>query len=189
MCNRFVLALATYFLLTQPYLLHANPYRFLAECQPSGYLKGTSTANCNTKNNSECCEANKSYPQYRCSPQVTSSTQARMMLNSFAEGGHGGGPSECDGKYHPDSELVVALSTGWYNKGSRCGKNIRINGNGKSVLAKVVDECDSVNGCDSEHSYQPPCGNNIVNTSKAVWDSLGYSGNDVGDAQITWSDA
>ncbi|KAF3322333.1 putative ripening-related protein 1 [Carex littledalei] len=111
------------------------------------------------------------------------------MTKQFAEGGEGGGPSECDGQYHPDSELVVALSTGWYNKGSRCGKNIRINGNGKSVLAKVVDECDSVNGCDNEHSYQPPCGNNIVDTSQAVWDSLGYSGDDVGDAQITWSDA
>lgn len=183
-----MLALATYFLLTQPYLLHANPYRFLAECKPSGYLKGTSTPNCNTKNKSECCEANKSYPQYYCSPPITSSTQAKMTLNSFAKGGDGGGKPDC-GDYHNDGELVVALSTGWYNHRSRCGKNIRINGNGKSVLAMVVDECDSVNGCDSVHAYQPPCGNNIVDASQAVWDKLGYHGDDVGDAQITWSDA
>lgn len=185
----FKLVLATYFLLTHPYLLNANPYRFLAECQPSGYLRGTSTTNCNTENDSECCQANKSYPQYYCSPQVTSNTRARMTLNSFAEGGDGGGPSECDGKYHADSELVVALSTGWYSRGSRCGRKIRINGNGRSVLAKVVDECDSVHGCDPEHSYQPPCGNNVVDASQAVWNSLGYSGDAVGDAQITWSDA
>ncbi|KAJ4800420.1 Ripening-related protein 3 [Rhynchospora pubera] len=185
----FKLTLATCLLLTQPYFIHANTYRFLAECQASGYLTGTSTTNCNTENNSECCKANQKYPQYRCSPQVTSNTKAKMTLNSFAEGGDGGGPSECDEQYHADTEKVVALSTGWYNGGSRCLKNIRIKGNGRSVLAKVVDECDSVHGCDAEHSYQPPCGNNVVDASQAVWDALGYSGDQVGDAQITWSDA
>jgi hypothetical protein len=191
MCNRiFKLVLTTYLLLAQPYLLNANIYRFLADqCQPSGYLRGTATTNCNMENNADCCQVDKSYPQYYCSPQVTRSTQARMTLNSFEEGGDGGGPSECDGRYHTNSELIVALSTGWYNKGSRCGKKIRINGNGRSVLATIVDECDSVHGCDSEHAYQPPCGNNVVDASQAVWDALKYSGDAVGDAKITWSDA
>ncbi|CAL9156531.1 unnamed protein product, partial [Musa hybrid cultivar] len=37
---------------------------------------------------------------------------------------------------------------------SRCNKNIKINANGRTVLAKVIDECDSVNGCDAENSFE-----------------------------------
>ncbi|TKY48552.1 Ripening-related protein grip22 [Spatholobus suberectus] len=66
-----------------------------------------------------------------------------------------------DEQYHDNSERVV---TGWFNNKSRCGNMIRITAcNGRSVTAKVVDECDSVNGCDKEHAGQPPCRNNIVN--------------------------
>ncbi|KAL5058495.1 hypothetical protein RYX36_030099 [Vicia faba] len=46
-------------------------------------------------------------------------------------------------------------------------KNITINANGKNVVAMVVDECDSTKGFDKDHDYQPPCPNNIVDTSKA----------------------
>ncbi|KAJ1425922.1 RlpA-like domain superfamily [Sesbania bispinosa] len=141
--------------------------------------------NCQSSGTLQC--NGKSHPQYRCSPPVSSSTQAVLTLNDFSEGGDGGGPSECDEKYHPNSERVVALSTGWYNNGSRCGKMIRITArNGKSVTAKVVDECDSVNGCDKEHAGQPPCHNNIVDGSQAVWDALGLN-TDVGREQVTWS--
>ncbi|KAI9077824.1 hypothetical protein K1719_040170 [Acacia pycnantha] len=141
------------------------------DCRPSG------TLNCK----------GKSYPQYRCSPAVSSSTQAILNLNDFSEGGDGGDPSECDGSYHSNSERVVALSTGWYDKGSRCGKMIKITAsNGRSTTAKVVDECDSVYGCDREHAGTPPCANNIVNGSQAVWDALGLDSN-VGEAQVTWS--
>ncbi|PPR98320.1 hypothetical protein GOBAR_AA22341 [Gossypium barbadense] len=53
--------------------------------------------------------------------------------------GFGGGPSVCDEQYHSNSERIVALSTRWYNGGSRCEKMIRIKAsNGKSVTAKVV---------------------------------------------------
>ncbi|KAK8916899.1 putative ripening-related protein 2 [Platanthera zijinensis] len=136
------------------------------QCGPSGYLHGR-TENCNRENDSDCCKGEHEYPQYHCSPPVTGETRATITINSFAEGGDGGGPSECDGNYHSDEEMVVALSTGWYNHGSRCLKHIRINANGRSVLAKVVDECDSVNGCDYAHDFQPPCNNNIVDASPA----------------------
>lgn len=54
----------------------------------------------------------------------------------------------------------------------------------------VVDECDSTMGCDKDHDYQPPCPNNIVDASKAVWEALGISDpDDVGSLEITWSDA
>lgn len=103
--------------------------------------------------------------------------------------GDGGGPSFCDDRYHKDSELVVALSTGWLRLDGtrRCNKMIRISGNRRSVLAKVVDECDSVHGCDKEHNFEPPCANNIVDGSPAVWKALGLNKN-IGEFQITWSD-
>ncbi|XP_057781818.1 kiwellin-like [Salvia miltiorrhiza] len=128
------------------------------------------------------------YPQYTCSPPVTSSTAAKLTLNDFSPGGDGGAPSECDGQYHSNSERVVALSTGWYAGGSRCGKLIRIvaSSNGRSTTAKVVDECDSRYGCDAEHAGQPPCKNNIVDGSDAVWKALGLDEN-LGIVPITWS--
>ena len=118
----------------------------------------------------------KSFPQFRCSPPVTSLTKASLTLNDFSQGGDGGSPSECDNKFHDNLERVVALSTGWYDNESRCGKMIRITAsNGRSVTAKVVDECDSVNGCDSKHVGQPPCNNNIVDRLSSIWDALGLN--------------
>lgn len=84
---------------------------------------------------------------------------------------------------------MVALSTGWFDGRSRCNNNIKISANGKYVLSRVVDECDSVNGCDAEHDYQPPCRNNIVDASCAVRDELGSPESQIGEYQITWADA
>ncbi|MBA0879736.1 hypothetical protein Goshw_011668 [Gossypium schwendimanii] len=132
-------------------------------CKPSGKLRGKKPPPGQCDDN--CCED-----------------------GNFAAGGDGGGPSECDNHYHSDDEPVVALSTGWFNNKKRCLKYIKIHGNGKSVKAKVVDECDSTRGCDSEHGYQPPCPNNIVDASKAVWKALGVPENDWGLMDIYWSD-
>ncbi|KAK4847694.1 hypothetical protein QYF36_004794 [Acer negundo] len=162
-------------------------------CNPSGNIRGRKAppGQCNQQNDSDCCKQGKLYPIYRCSPAVSGHTKAILTINSFAEGGDGGAPSECDNKYHPDNTPVVALSTGWYKGGSRCLNYINIYGNGNSVKAKVVDECDSTMGCDSDHDYQPPCDNNIVDASKAVWLALGVDENssDWGYMDIYWSDA
>ncbi|XP_037445368.1 putative ripening-related protein 1 [Triticum dicoccoides] len=155
------------------------------ECRRSGTLRPSEGHSCE-----DCCEAGKAYPTYRCSPPVVAgATRAIMTLNDFDEGGDGGDPSACDEVFHRNSERVVALSTGWYAGGSRCGDRIWIRANGRSVLAKVVDECDSLNGCDDEHAFQPPCRNNVVDASQAVWDALGITGEEVGEYGITWSDA
>ncbi|KAL2892235.1 putative ripening-related protein 1 [Bienertia sinuspersici] len=87
-----------------------------------------------------------------------------------------------------NESLVVALSTGWYDGGGRCGKALEITGNGRSVKAKVVDECDSTKGCGAKEGYQPPCGYNIVAASKAVWRGLGVPQNQWGQLNITWAD-
>jgi hypothetical protein len=158
----------------------------LGTCRPSGYLPGRS-GNCEKSNDPDCCEDGKKYPQYRCSPPVTASTKAVLTLNSFEKGKDGGGPSECDNAYHSDKEKVVALSTGWFSNMARCGHRIKITANGNSVYAKVVDECDSVEGCDEDHNFEPPCDNNIVDASPAVWDALGLDQN-VGMVDITWSE-
>ncbi|KAH7542662.1 hypothetical protein FEM48_Zijuj02G0097900 [Ziziphus jujuba var. spinosa] len=103
------------------------------------------------------------------------------------KGGDGGGPLECYNRYYENSERLVALSTGWYNGGSRCGKFIKIKANnGRTTTTKVVDECDSRNGCDEEHAGQPPCKNNIVDGLDAVWSALGLN-KDIGIVDVTWS--
>ncbi|CAB4300355.1 unnamed protein product [Prunus armeniaca] len=160
------------------------------KCRPSGKIRGRKApaGQCNKENQSECCVAGKMYPTYTCSPPLSGSTKAYLTLNSFEKNGDGGGPSECDNQYHNDNTPVVALSTGWYNNGGRCHNHIRINGNGRSVVAMVVDECDSTEGCDADHDYQPPCPNNIVDASKAVWKALGVPEGNWGGLDITWSD-
>ncbi|KAL6276150.1 hypothetical protein ACE6H2_019751 [Prunus campanulata] len=142
-------------------------------CDPSGTLV------CN----------GRSYPQFTCSPPVASYTSAKLTLNDFSQGGEGGDRSECDNQFHDNNELVVALSTGWYDGGSRCGRMIVISASsattGRSVAAKVVDECDSVKGCDSEHAGLPPCGNNVVDGSAGVWNALGLN-KDLGVVDVSW---
>ncbi|KAK9068302.1 hypothetical protein SSX86_012413 [Deinandra increscens subsp. villosa] len=108
-----------------------------------------------------------------------SNVKATMTINSFEKGGSGGGPCECDGKYHSDNTLIVALSTRWYNHGQRCFKSINIHYHGKSVKAMVVDECDSTRGCK----------NNIVDASEAVWKALHVPKSQWGETGVTWSDA
>ncbi|GFY92536.1 hypothetical protein Acr_08g0009320 [Actinidia rufa] len=91
------------------------------------------------------------YTTYKCSPAVSGHTRATLTINSFEAGGDGGGPSECDGKYHSDDLPIVALSTGWYNGGNRCFNNITIMCQWRSVVGHgVVDECDSTMGCDKD---------------------------------------
>jgi hypothetical protein len=179
------------FLLFVTLILTSCVHSEAQNCRPSGRIEGKNapSGQCNQENDSDCCVQGKMYTTYECSPPVSSYTKAYLTLNSFQSGGDGGGPSECDNKYHSDDSPVVALSTGWFNKESRCLKNITISANGKSVVAMVVDECDSTKGCDEEHDYQPPCSNNIVDASKAVWEALGVPQNQWGGLDITWSDA
>ncbi|MCL7021790.1 hypothetical protein MKW94_014328 [Papaver nudicaule] len=155
-------------------------------CKPSGKIKGIKppSGECKKGFNSECCKPGELYTTYKCSP---SDRKAVLTTNSLEKGGDGGGPSECDN--HSDDTPVVALSTGWYDNGNRCLHKIIINGNGRSVVAKVVDECDSTMGCDGDHDYQPPCPHNIVDASPAVWKALGVSRENWGSLDITWSDA
>ncbi|MCD9561399.1 hypothetical protein HAX54_020502 [Datura stramonium] len=118
--------------------------------KPSGKIRGIKPppGQCNPENDSDCCRQGKMYTTYKCSPPVTGNTKAVLTLNSFQKWWRWGGIPECDNQYHSDDTPVVALSTGWYSGGDRCLNYITINANGRSVKAKVVDECDSTMGCD-----------------------------------------
>ncbi|KAJ3681958.1 hypothetical protein LUZ60_014531 [Juncus effusus] len=189
MANYCLFVAAFLFLALKTNLSLASPNRFLSSCEPSGILQSKTDQHCDQSNGAECCQAHKSYYQYKCSPPVTARTSATLTLNCFEKDCDGGGPSSCTNSYHSDNQPIVALSTGWFDHSKRCGKKIKIMAkNGKSVLATVVDECDSVNGCDKDHDNQPPCHNNIVDGSKAVWKALGLN-MDLGEVSITWSDA
>jgi hypothetical protein len=183
----------TYLLVLFVLLVTAGALVEAQKCKPSGKVKGKKPPKneCNQDNGAECCEQGKFYTTYKCSPPVSAHTKGILTINSFEEGGDGGGQSECDGRYHDDDTPVVALSTGWFSNKKRCHHHITINGNGRSVKALVVDHCDSTRGCDGEHGYQPPCSNNIVDASKAVWKALGVNekNKEWGWMDITWSDA
>ncbi|XP_062201209.1 kiwellin-1-like [Phragmites australis] len=173
-----------------PIALATFPHRALLQtCQPNGSIPGKS-GSCNPENGSECCKDGRRYTTFACSPPVTAGgTRATLTLNSFADNGDGGGAASCTGTFFDDDKKVVALSTGWFNRRSRCKKSIVIRArNGRSVTAIVVDECDSLHGCDDEHNFEPPCANNIVDGSPAVWKALGLNTDD-GEVPITWSDA
>jgi hypothetical protein len=141
-------------------------------------------------NVSDGCMDGQQYQWFLCSSPVTvPATWAVLTFNSFRKGEDGGYLSECNMAYHDDSEMVVALSAGWYNGMSCCGHNIKITAkDGAFVYVMVVDECDSLNGCDAEHNYEQPCGYNVVDASLAVWVALGLD-QDVGLENIIWSDA
>ena len=115
------------------------------------------------------------------SPAVTAhGTRAVMTVNGFQKGEAGGGAAACDGRFHSNDDLIVALSSRWYEGGKRCQNKIRITSKdtGETVEATVVDECDSNRGCK----------NNIVDSSPAVWKKLGLD-TKVGEVPVTWSDA
>ncbi|XP_028800273.1 putative ripening-related protein 1 [Neltuma alba] len=163
------------------------------DCQESGKLPGKNPppGKCKEDDNSKCCAEGESYSIFQCSPPVTEQTKAILTLNSFQEGGDGGGPSKCDNMYHSDDEAVVALSTGWFGSddNNRCHNSIIISSNGKEVKATVVDECDSTQGCDEEHDFQRPCRYNVVDASKAVWKALAVDENGKDEPEIEWSEA
>ncbi|KAF8695910.1 hypothetical protein HU200_036786 [Digitaria exilis] len=126
------------------------------------------------------CTAARHHAAESVSSDSERGTPAVMTVNGFEEGEDGGGPAECDEQYHSDRDMLAALSTPWYAGGRRCNKLIRITSTrtGRSVEARVVDECDSRHG---------GCKRNIVDTSAAVWEALGLD-TDIGEEAVTWSD-
>ncbi|KAJ7670864.1 hypothetical protein DFH06DRAFT_1370091 [Mycena polygramma] len=57
------------------------------------------------------------------------------------------GPDACTGKNHKDSDWFVAMNYNQFGDGSACcGKQLKIDYNGKNTVATCVDECTS---CDT----------------------------------------
>jgi hypothetical protein len=86
--------------------------------------------------------------QVSCAVSRLVNVPAVMTLNGFQQGEGGGGPAACDGQYHSDEELIVSLSSEWFDGGARCGKQILIwYSSNFHIFATVVDECSD---CDNE---------------------------------------
>ncbi|KAJ4803392.1 Ripening-related protein 3 [Rhynchospora pubera] len=169
--------------LSLPKLNQATVRIIIGRCHASGFIESKG-GYCPVSNSADCCQAGQTYSQYHCSPPVTGSTAAIMYKTSFVNK-----TAKCDNRTYPDSDVVVALSTGWYDGGSRCMRNITIDANnGNSVTAQVVGECDSWNGCDVANGNAPPCVENVVMASPAVWEQLGVPQSQSNELDITWSD-
>lgn len=80
-----------------------------------------------------------------------------FILNGFGVGEFGGGVFLCMGQFYIVEDSVVVLLMGWFSGGVWCLKLICIEGNGRSIIVKVVDECDMCVGCDEEYVYQFLC--------------------------------
>ncbi|KAL8287007.1 hypothetical protein RQP46_004013 [Phenoliferia psychrophenolica] len=83
-----------------------------------------------------------------------------------------GGTGAC-GSVNVDSAKIVALQSAFYSS-AKCGKTVVITNtaNGKSVTAKVADECP---GCSSKYS---------LDLSTGAFDAIGDE--DTGVLSITW---
>ncbi|KAJ6554792.1 hypothetical protein B0H19DRAFT_1263090 [Mycena capillaripes] len=87
------------------------------------------------------------------------------------------GADACTGKNHLDSDWYVAMNYNQFGDGSACcGKQLRINYNGKSTVATCVDECAT---CDVWGS---------IDLTKGLFTYLvGSGGPDVGEFWGSWS--
>lgn len=80
----------------------------------------------------------------------------------------------CDGKFFTkDSDLIVAINGAQFNNGGLCGQCILISHGGKSVKAKVIDECPS--------EY---CSFGQVDASKGVF--ANFATLDTGIVTVSW---
>ncbi|WVZ74485.1 hypothetical protein U9M48_022664 [Paspalum notatum var. saurae] len=129
------------------------------KCHASGILRGPKSGHvCG-----ECCRPGHFYPTYQCWPLVSTHTKTVMTLNDFSEG-----KTTVAARRNATANTTATPSASWhspqggtYYKDKRCHKHIRIHARDRSVLAKFVDECDSLHGCDREHTH-------LVNASKAA---------------------
>jgi hypothetical protein len=61
-----------------------------------------------------------------CTASLLVSVPAVMTLNGFQQGEGGGGPAACDGQYHSDGELIVSLSSQWFDCDNEVGASAHI---------------------------------------------------------------
>ncbi|GAA6036004.1 hypothetical protein JCM8097_005210 [Rhodosporidiobolus ruineniae] len=117
----------------------------------------------------EQAAATKQAQSYSSSSSSSSGSTYSGTATYFYQNGVAGA---C-GSVHSDSSYIVALQTSMYAGGSHCGQTVTITGNGKTITAKVADEC-------------PSCGSSgDLDLSEGAFKAL--SSLDAGVASITWS--
>uniref|UniRef100_A0A0E0M1S2 Uncharacterized protein n=1 Tax=Oryza punctata TaxID=4537 RepID=A0A0E0M1S2_ORYPU len=115
---------------------------------------------------------------------VSNRTPAIPTLKVFDNREDEGRPTSCNICLCRNMELVIALSSGWPRLDGggvdcrrRCNRRIRVAATayGWSIVVRVVNECDSVNGCRDEDGFSPPCRDNVGDGSPALWKKLGLN--------------
>ncbi|KAJ7081214.1 Non-catalytic module family EXPN protein [Mycena belliarum] len=82
-----------------------------------------------------------------------------------------GGEGAC-GRAIQNGDLALALTTANYAGGENCGRRVKVQYNGKSIDAVVMDEC-------------PGCQTNGLDLTEGTFQRL--SGLDAGVIQVTWT--
>ncbi|KAJ8766187.1 hypothetical protein K2173_021704 [Erythroxylum novogranatense] len=103
--------------------------------------------------------------------------KANLTFRDFSKRG-GGEKATCGDKYYRNTKNVVAISSDWLGDDEeRCNKQISITGNGVTVTAEVVDECDISDNC--------------IAASRSVGKGLGIRRRKARkeSIEVTWSDA
>ncbi|KAG8994679.1 hypothetical protein FRB94_008617 [Tulasnella sp. JGI-2019a] len=82
------------------------------------------------------------------------------------------------GKRNGSNDKIIAIPQALWANGKHCGKQVKISGNGKSVVATVQDMCPSDGGCpDSGH----------IDVSPATFKAISANYQQVGEMTIAWS--
>ncbi|BGP12448.1 hypothetical protein JCM10213v2_000365 [Rhodosporidiobolus nylandii] len=134
----------------------------------TSYAPKTTTTSYAPKPTTTQAAATKAASNYKSSSSSGSSGSYSGTATYFYQNGVAGA---C-GTVHSDSDYIIALQTSMYSGGSNCGRTVSINGNGKTITAKVADECPT---CVSSGS---------IDLSEAAFKSL--AGLDAGVVSVTW---
>ncbi|XP_024545223.1 G-type lectin S-receptor-like serine/threonine-protein kinase SD2-5 [Selaginella moellendorffii] len=120
-----------------------------------------------------CCIPGLAYRTFTCSPNLQGTNNAVLYVTSF----NLSNPRSLRPCTYSEwnMEPMAALATGWYSQDrSLCLKNIQVLApNRRTVVARMVAECYSPNGCLSDHSFTEPCAPNAVAANEQVWRKLG----------------
>jgi len=163
----------------------ANKCSKASQCKnwiPKAAQRTCSSKKCGWKCNSGYTKSGNQCNKNKSSSSSSASSKKVVNLStssSFSGKGtwytQNGVAGSC-GKVNPDSALIIAMNTPQVSGGAHCGKYVTLTNqaNGKSVRAKVADEC-------------PGCSYGSLDLSLAAFKAIGNLDTGVLSLKWTWS--
>merc|ERR1712093_388494 len=156
----------------------------VAAAEPSADLAfedSTEVVHALDKRANKCSKASQCKKNKSSSSSSASSKKVVNLSTSSSFSGKGtwytqNGVAGSCGKVNPDSALIIAMNTPQVSGGAHCGKYVTLTNqaNGKSVRAKVADEC-------------PGCSYGSLDLSLAAFKAIGNLDTGVLSLKWTWS--